>query len=74
MSGNESTRVFATGRRLMSSSGQQMCSIEIAPETVVQAAYIGNHGVKLLFGTTSEMNQLPVADLALGNALLGARE
>ena len=44
---------------------------QIAPETVVQAAYIGNHGVKLLFGATSEMNQLPVADLALGNALLG---
>jgi hypothetical protein len=43
---------------------------EIAPETVLQAAYIGNHGVKLLFGSTSEMNQIPVADLALGNALL----
>ncbi len=38
--------------------------------TVLQAAYIGNHGVKLLFGTTFELNQLPPADLALGNALL----
>ncbi len=38
--------------------------------TVLQAAYIGNHGVKLLFGTTFELNQLPTADLALGNQLL----
>ena len=43
---------------------------EIAPETVLSAAYIGNHGVKLLFGATSEMNQLPPSDLTLGNALL----
>ncbi len=38
--------------------------------TVLQAAYIGNHGVKLLFGETFELNQLPTADLALGNQLL----
>ncbi len=38
--------------------------------TVLQAAYIGNHGVKLLFGSTTELNQLPTADLALGNQLL----
>ncbi len=38
--------------------------------TVLQAAYIGNHGLKLLFGTTYELNALPPADLALGNQLL----
>jgi hypothetical protein len=38
--------------------------------TVLQAAYIGNHGVKLLYGTTFELNQLPPDDLALGNQLL----
>jgi Carboxypeptidase regulatory-like domain len=38
--------------------------------TVFQTAYIGNHGVKLLFNTTYELNQLPPADLALGNQLL----
>lgn len=38
--------------------------------TVFQVAYIGNHGVKLLFGTTYELNQLPPSDLALGNQLL----
>jgi hypothetical protein len=43
---------------------------EIAPHTILQAAYIGNHGVKLTFNTTSEMNALPPAYLALGNALL----
>ncbi len=38
--------------------------------TVLQAAYIGNHGTKLLFGSSFELNQLPTADLALGNQLL----
>jgi hypothetical protein len=38
--------------------------------TVLQAAYIGNHGLKLLFGTNFELNQLPPADLALGNQLV----
>lgn len=38
--------------------------------TVLQAAYVGNHGVKLLFGSSTELNQLPTADLALGNQLL----
>lgn len=41
-----------------------------AGNTMLQAAYIGNHGVKLLFGTTYELDQLPPADLALGNQLL----
>ncbi len=38
--------------------------------TVLQAAYVGNHGTKLLFGSSMELNQLPTADLALGNQLL----
>ncbi len=42
---------------------------EIA-NTVLQAAYVGNHGVKLIFGSSFELNQLPTADLAMGNALL----
>jgi hypothetical protein len=43
---------------------------EVAPNTVLQAGYAGNHGLKLLFGTTSEMDALPPQDLAMGNALL----
>ena len=38
--------------------------------TVLQAAYVGNHGVKLLFGETFELNQLNPAYLSLGNQLL----
>ncbi|MGA8596393.1 MAG: TonB-dependent receptor [Bryobacteraceae bacterium] len=38
--------------------------------TLLQAGYIGNHGVKLLFGTTYELDALPPNDLALGNQLL----
>lgn len=38
--------------------------------TVLQAAYVGNHGLKLLFPPSFELNQLPPADLALGNQLL----
>jgi hypothetical protein len=38
--------------------------------TLLQAGYIGNHGVKLLFGTTYELNALPPNYLALGNQLL----
>jgi hypothetical protein len=38
--------------------------------TVLQAAYVGNHGTKLLFGSSMQLNQLPTADLALGNKLL----
>ena len=39
--------------------------------TVLQAAYIGNHGVKLLYGSsTFELNQLDPKYLALGNQLL----
>jgi hypothetical protein len=41
-----------------------------AGNTVFQAAYIGNHGLKLLFNETYELNQIPTADLALGNKLL----
>ena len=41
-----------------------------AGNTLFQAAYIGNHGTKLLFGETFELNQLPTQDLALGNQLL----
>jgi hypothetical protein len=41
-----------------------------AGNTVFQAAYIGNHGLKLLFNETYELNQIPTADLALGNQLL----
>jgi hypothetical protein len=37
---------------------------------VLQANYVGNHGLKLLFGSAFELNQLPVKDLSLGNALL----
>jgi hypothetical protein len=42
---------------------------EIA-NTVLQAAYVGNHGLKLLYQSSFELNQLPPADLALGNKLL----
>jgi hypothetical protein len=34
---------------------------------VLQAAYVGTHGLKLLFGSTFERNQLDMACLALGN-------
>lgn len=43
---------------------------EIAPNTILQAGYAGNHGLKLLYGTTFELNALPPQDLAMGNALL----
>ncbi|MBV9036107.1 MAG: TonB-dependent receptor, partial [Acidobacteriaceae bacterium] len=42
---------------------------EALPNTVLQANYIGNHGVKLTFGGLN-LNQLPPQYLALGNALL----
>jgi hypothetical protein len=38
--------------------------------TVLQVAYVGNHGVKLIFPAAYEINQLPPADLSLGNQLL----
>jgi hypothetical protein len=38
--------------------------------TVLQAAYVGNHGVKLLFGQQFELNQLNPSYLSLGNRLL----
>jgi hypothetical protein len=37
---------------------------------MLEAAYAGNHGVKLLFGTNFQLNQLTPAQLSLGNALL----
>jgi len=43
---------------------------EIAPNTILQAGYAGNHGLKLLYGTTFELNSLPPQDLAMGDALL----
>ena len=43
---------------------------EVARNTVVQANYVGNHGVKLLFGPAYELNQLPTQYLSRGNALL----
>ncbi|MCU1293459.1 MAG: Oar protein, partial [Bryobacterales bacterium] len=38
--------------------------------TVLQAAYVGNRGLKLLFGSTFELNQLDPKYLSLGNQLL----
>ena len=43
---------------------------QVPSETVLEAAYIGNHGVKLLFGTNFQLNQLTPAQLSLGSALL----
>jgi len=43
---------------------------EVAPDTVLQANYVGNHGLKLLYNSSFQLNQLPVQDLSLGNALL----
>lgn len=43
---------------------------EVAPNTILKAGYVGNHGVKLPFGSTFEMDELPPSDLSLGNALL----
>jgi hypothetical protein len=43
---------------------------QIASETVLEAAYTGNLGVKLLFGTSFQLNQLTPAQLSLGNTLL----
>ena len=43
---------------------------QVAGDTVLQANYVGNHGLKLLFGSAFELNQLPVQDLSMGNALL----
>ena len=42
---------------------------EILPNTVLQANYVGNHGVKLTFGNF-ELNQLNPRYLSMGNALL----
>jgi hypothetical protein len=37
---------------------------------VLEARYVGNHGVKLPFGALFELNELPPSDLSLGTALL----
>jgi hypothetical protein len=42
----------------------------IEPNTIMEASYAGNHGVKLLFGTNFQLNQLTPAQLSMGNALL----
>jgi hypothetical protein len=43
---------------------------QIEANTVLEAAYAGNHGVKLPFGANFQLNQLRPDQLALGNALL----
>ena len=44
---------------------------EVMPDTILQANYVGSHGLKLLFGNGgTQLNALPTADLSLGNALL----
>jgi hypothetical protein len=43
---------------------------QLHANTVVEAAYVGNHGVKLPFGANFQLNQLPPQFLAMGNALL----
>ena len=50
--------------------GSANLQYEVAPNTILQAGYAGNHGLKLLFRTTSELNALPPQDLSMGNALL----
>jgi hypothetical protein len=41
----------------------------ITPNNLIDASYIGNHGVKLPFGGL-DMNQLQIKDLSMGDALL----
>jgi hypothetical protein len=41
----------------------------ISPNNMVDVTYLGNHGVKLTFGGV-QMDQLPIQDLSMGNALL----
>ena len=41
----------------------------LTPNDMIDVTYLGNHGVKLTFSGVQK-NQLPVADLAMGNALL----
>jgi hypothetical protein len=43
----------------------------ISPNNMIGATYLGNHGVKLTFSGV-QMNQLPVQDLSMGNALLAS--
>jgi hypothetical protein len=41
----------------------------VTPNNLIDATYVGNHGVKLAYGTVQE-DQLPPQALPLGNALL----
>jgi len=43
---------------------------QVESNTVLEAAYVGNHGVKLPFGANFQRNQLRPELLAMGNALL----
>ncbi len=43
---------------------------EVMPNTVLEAAYVGNHGLKLPFFANYELNQLRPELLSMGNALL----
>ncbi len=42
---------------------------QLEANTVLEAVYVGNHGVKLPFGPSFQRNQLPPELLKLGNAL-----
>jgi hypothetical protein len=42
---------------------------QLEPSTILEAAYAGNHGVRLPFGTNFQLNQLRPEQLALGSAL-----
>lgn len=42
---------------------------QVAANTVLEAAYLGNHGVKLIFPAGFQLNQLPPQYLSLGSKL-----
>lgn len=44
----------------------------LTPRDVIEASYIGNHGVNMLSSGGINLNQLPPQDLALGSAVLTA--
>jgi hypothetical protein len=43
---------------------------QLGSNTMLEATYVGNHGVKLPFGASFQRNQLRPEQLSLGNALL----
>jgi hypothetical protein len=45
---------------------------EMPGKVIVEAGYVGNKGNHLIDGGTAQFNQLPVADMSLGNALSNA--